>query len=71
MRVENLVVVQSLAEEDNRPVVDIQVEMDSPYNLVEEGRAAKDNLVVEGRAAKDNRLDCILFVAEYHRSIGC
>lgn len=66
MRVETLVAVQILAEAGNRPVVDIQVEVDS---LVE--MDSSDNLVVEGRAEKDNHLDCILVVSEHHRNIGC
>lgn len=66
MRVETLVAVQILAEAGNRPVVDIQVEVDS---LVE--MDSSDNLVVEGRAEKDNHLGCILVVSEHHRNIGC
>lgn len=48
-----------LAEEDNRLVADIQVEVDN-----------WDILVLEGRAEKDNHLDYILVVVGNRRNIG-
>lgn len=67
MTVETLVEVQTLVEEDNRPVADIQVEVD---NLVEMDN--RKNLVVEAdKAEKDNHLDCTLVVADNHRNIDC